>query len=35
MVCGSGVLVAIAWVINSMADSLFLARHEFAHGSAR
>src|SRR6195256_5834853 len=24
MVCGSGVLVAIAWVINSMADSLFL-----------
>jgi MFS transporter, OFA family, oxalate/formate antiporter len=24
MVCGSGVLVAVAWVINSMADSLFL-----------
>ena len=24
MVCGSGALVAIAWVINSMADSLFL-----------
>jgi len=24
MVCGSGVLVAIAWVINSMADSLLL-----------
>jgi OFA family oxalate/formate antiporter-like MFS transporter len=24
MVCASGVLVAIAWVINSMADSLFL-----------
>jgi len=24
MVCGSGVLVAIAWVINSMADSLVL-----------
>jgi OFA family oxalate/formate antiporter-like MFS transporter len=24
MVCGSGILVAIAWVINSMADSLFL-----------
>src|SRR5215469_13283686 len=24
MVCGSGVLVAIPWVINSMADSLFL-----------
>jgi len=24
MVCGSGVLVAIAWVINSVADSLFL-----------
>jgi MFS transporter, OFA family, oxalate/formate antiporter len=24
MVCGSGLLVAIAWVINSMADSLFL-----------
>ena len=24
MICGSGVLVAIAWVINSMADSLFL-----------
>jgi MFS transporter, OFA family, oxalate/formate antiporter len=24
MVCGSGVLVAIAWVINSAADSLFL-----------
>src|SRR5882724_159557 len=24
MVCGSGVLVAIAWVINSIADSLFL-----------
>src|SRR5262245_51477971 len=24
MVCGSGVLVAIAWIINSMADSLFL-----------
>src|ERR1043166_8407425 len=24
MVCGSGALVAIAWVINSVADSLFL-----------
>jgi OFA family oxalate/formate antiporter-like MFS transporter len=24
MVCASGVLVAIAWVVNSMADSLFL-----------
>src|ERR1700688_3177820 len=24
MVCGSGVLLAIAWVINSVADSLFL-----------
>jgi len=24
MICGSGVLVAIAWVINSAADSLFL-----------
>src|SRR4030081_3436863 len=24
MVCGSGFLVAVAWVINSMADSLFL-----------
>jgi OFA family oxalate/formate antiporter-like MFS transporter len=24
MVCGSGALVAIAWVINSMADSLFM-----------
>jgi len=24
MVCGSGALVAIAWVVNSMADSLFL-----------
>src|SRR5467141_4210559 len=24
MVCGSGVLVAIAWVVNSVADSLFL-----------
>jgi OFA family oxalate/formate antiporter-like MFS transporter len=24
MICGSGVLVAIAWVINSMADSLLL-----------
>ena len=24
MVCGSGVLVAIAWMINSIADSLFL-----------
>jgi MFS transporter, OFA family, oxalate/formate antiporter len=24
MVCGSGFLVAIAWIINSMADSLFL-----------
>src|SRR5437588_4293371 len=24
MVCGSGVLVGIAWVINSVADSLFL-----------
>jgi OFA family oxalate/formate antiporter-like MFS transporter len=24
MVCGSGVLVGIAWVINSLADSLFL-----------
>src|SRR5579872_1373168 len=24
MICGSGVLVAIAWVVNSMADSLFL-----------
>src|SRR5947209_7449026 len=24
MVCASGVLVAIAWVINSIADSLFL-----------
>jgi OFA family oxalate/formate antiporter-like MFS transporter len=24
MVCASGVLVAVAWVINSMADSLFL-----------
>src|SRR6195256_1415424 len=24
MVCGSGVLVAIAWIINSVADSLFL-----------
>src|SRR5882672_1474498 len=24
MVCGSGVLVAVAWIINSMADSLFL-----------
>src|SRR6476660_6233967 len=24
MICGSGVLVAVAWVINSMADSLFL-----------
>src|ERR1700716_3759941 len=24
MICGSGVLVAIAWVINSLADSLFL-----------
>ena len=24
MICGSGVLVAIAWVINSIADSLFL-----------
>ncbi|HEX3441649.1 MAG TPA: oxalate/formate MFS antiporter [Pseudolabrys sp.] len=24
MVCGSGVLVAIAWVINSVADSLYL-----------
>ena len=24
MVCGSGALVAIAWVINAMADSLFL-----------
>jgi OFA family oxalate/formate antiporter-like MFS transporter len=24
MVCGSGALVAVAWVINSMADSLFL-----------
>jgi OFA family oxalate/formate antiporter-like MFS transporter len=24
MVCGSGVLVAVAWVINSVADSLFL-----------
>jgi OFA family oxalate/formate antiporter-like MFS transporter len=24
MICGSGVLVAIAWVINSKADSLFL-----------
>src|SRR5205085_453796 len=24
MVCGSGVLVAIAWVINSVADSLLL-----------
>src|SRR6201988_1765776 len=24
MIAGSGVLVAIAWVINSMADSLFL-----------
>jgi OFA family oxalate/formate antiporter-like MFS transporter len=24
MVCGSGVLVACAWVINSVADSLFL-----------
>jgi MFS family permease len=24
MICGSGALVAIAWVINSVADSLFL-----------
>src|SRR5256885_9806931 len=24
MICGSGVLVAVAWVINSLADSLFL-----------
>src|SRR5256712_5678646 len=24
MICGSGVLVAIAWVVNSVADSLFL-----------
>jgi OFA family oxalate/formate antiporter-like MFS transporter len=24
MICGSGALVAVAWVINSMADSLFL-----------
>jgi len=24
MVCGSGVLVAVAWIINSLADSLFL-----------
>jgi OFA family oxalate/formate antiporter-like MFS transporter len=24
MICGSGALIAIAWVINSMADSLFL-----------
>jgi OFA family oxalate/formate antiporter-like MFS transporter len=24
MICGSGVLVAVAWVINSIADSLFL-----------
>ncbi len=24
MVCGSGVLVAVAWIINSVADSLFL-----------
>src|ERR1700681_3724413 len=24
MICGSGVLVAIAWVINSYADSLFM-----------
>src|SRR6201993_4983356 len=24
MICGSGVLVAIAWAINSVADSLFL-----------
>src|SRR4051794_22844645 len=24
MVCGSGVLVAVAWLINSVADSLFL-----------
>src|ERR1700674_4893234 len=24
MICGSGILVAIAWVINSLADSLFL-----------
>src|SRR5436305_7092075 len=24
MICGSGVLVAIAWVINSVADALFL-----------
>jgi len=24
MVCGSGFLVAVAWIINSMADSLFL-----------
>lgn len=24
MICGSGVLVAVAWVVNSMADSLFL-----------
>ncbi len=24
MVCGSGVLVGVAWIINSMADSLFL-----------
>src|SRR5438067_13332593 len=24
MICGSGALVAIAWVVNSVADSLFL-----------
>ncbi len=24
MICGSGVLIAVAWVINSIADSLFL-----------
>src|SRR5258707_852542 len=24
MVCGSGVLVALSWIINSLADSLFL-----------
>ena len=35
MVCGSGALVAIAWVINSMADSLFLLYVGAAIGGIR
>src|SRR5258705_1678358 len=35
MVCGSGVLVAIAWVVNSVADSLFLLYVGAAIGGIR